>query len=81
MKTNYNNTHKQVIIGISDDFLWKSYIVKRLQTQRVAGYSTYAETTAKIRALLYETNRIVLPPIRILAASEHCCYLTDRFLC
>lgn len=57
-KTNYNRTRKQVVVGISDDFFGKSYIVKRLDAQKVAVYGTYAETIKKVRELLHRTHKI-----------------------
>lgn len=57
-KTNYNHTRKQIIVGISDDFYGKSYIVKRLQAQNVVVYNTYFETIKKARELLHRTNKI-----------------------
>ena len=57
-KTRYNHVHKQVVLGIDDDFFGKSYIVKRLQAEKVPVYRTYAETLAQVRNLLHGNKRI-----------------------
>ncbi len=57
-KTHYNHTRKQVIVGIDDAFFGKSYIVKRLETENVLTYNSYAETLAKVRSLLKNSGRI-----------------------
>ena len=57
-KTHYNHTRIQVVVGIDDSFFGKSYIVKRLKTENVPVYSTYAETLSKVRSLLKSGGRI-----------------------
>ena len=58
IKTRYNHTRKQLVIGIDDAFFGKSYIVKRLQAENMPVYSTYAETLNKVRSLLKSGGRI-----------------------
>lgn len=57
-KTHYNQTCKQVVIGIDDAFFGKSYIAKRLKAENVLVYSTYAETLNKVRLLLKSDSRV-----------------------
>ena len=57
-KTNYNHTRKQVVVGISDDFFGKTYIVKRLNTENVKVYNSYNETIKHTRDILQKTYKI-----------------------
>lgn len=57
-KTHYNHTRKQIVVGIDDAFFGKSYIVKRLKTENVPVYHTYAETLNKVRSLLKNNGRV-----------------------